>query len=100
MELSPSNSSKSIQIPAEILSLIFSYLLRTDVKAARQVCRTFNDGASPYLINVAIAGSQTETLKRLEAIVGHDGFRKAITTVVFLVCSLEREYATINDYYD
>jgi hypothetical protein len=39
-------------------------------------------------------------LERLEAIAGHDGFRKAITTVVFSVCSLEREYATINDYYD
>jgi hypothetical protein len=100
MELRSGSSSKSIQIPAEILSSIFSCLLQTDIKAARQVCQAFNNGASPYLINIAIAGSQTETLERLEAIARHGGFRKAITTVIFSVCSLEREYTTVNDYYD
>ncbi|KFY03555.1 hypothetical protein V490_00136 [Pseudogymnoascus sp. VKM F-3557] len=41
-----------------------------------------------------------ETLKRLEAIARHDRFKASITTVLFSVCSLERKFATVNDYYE
>ena len=100
MELSPSNSSKRFQIPAEILTLIFSFLVRIDVKAARHVCRPFNTHASPYLLDTAIAGSQTETIERFEAIAAHELFSIHVKTVIFSVCSLEREYATVSDYYN
>lgn len=100
MELSHSVNSKIIQMPPEILALIFSCLMRKYIKTARQVCRIFNDNASPYLIDTVIAGSETETLKRLEAIAGDDRFRTAITTVIFSVCSLGYGYATVDDYYD
>ncbi|KFY02574.1 hypothetical protein O988_02073 [Pseudogymnoascus sp. VKM F-3808] len=86
-------------MPPEILALIFSCLMRKHIKTARQVCHTFDDIASPYLIDTAIAGSETETLKRLEAIAKHDRFRTAITTVIFSVCSLGCGYATVGDYY-
>lgn len=99
MELS-SNTSKIMQMPHEILSLIFSRLMTEHIKTARRVCRKFNDNASPYLMDTAIAGSETETLKWLEAIARHDRFRGFITTVVYSVCSLECGYATINDYHE
>ncbi|KAG4429578.1 hypothetical protein IFR05_014942 [Cadophora sp. M221] len=87
-------------IPAEILSLIFSCLLPVDIKAARRVCHTFNDLASPHLLDTAIVGSQTATIERFEAIATHEIFRKYVTTVIFSICSLKGEYATVNDYYN
>lgn len=72
MEISPSNTSKIMQMPPEIMSLIFSRLKRNHIKIARQVCWAFNNNASPYLIDTVIAGSEMETLKRLEDIAGDD----------------------------
>jgi hypothetical protein len=42
MELSSSNTSKIMQMPHEILSLIFCRLMTEHIKTARKVCRTFN----------------------------------------------------------
>lgn len=100
MELSHSGNSNILQMPPEILALIFSCLPQKYIRTARQVCRIFNDIASPYLIDAAIAGSETETLKRLEAIAGHNRFRTSITTLIFSVCSLRCGYATVDDYYN
>lgn len=55
---------------------------------------------SLYLINTVIIGLETETLKRLKAIIGDDWFRTAITTVIFLVCLLRYRYAIVKDYYN
>ena len=98
MELSVGN--KRIHIPLEILRLIFhSHDMRKDVKTARLVCTKFEFCASPYLIDTAIVGSQTETLERFKAIARHHVFSKTVTTVVFSACPLEREYATADEYY-
>jgi hypothetical protein len=87
-------------LPPEIWRLIFSCLIRTDVKVARLVCRLFNTQASPYLIDTAIAGSEPETRARFIAISKHEFFPTYVKTIIFSVCSLDREYATVNDYYD
>ena len=92
--------SSGENLPAEILYLIFSCLLPVDIKVARYVCRTFNNLASPHLLDTAIVGSQTETIERFEAIAKHEIFRKFITTVIFSVCSLKGGYLTVNDYYN
>jgi hypothetical protein len=88
------------QIPPEILSLIFSYLTGKHIKIARQVCWLFNNNASLYLTDTAIVGSETISLERFENFAENNLFRIAITTVIFSVCSLEREYATANEYYE
>lgn len=73
--------------------------MREYIKTARQVCRIFNDNASPFLIDTVIAGSETETLKRLEAIAGHDQFKTAVTTVIPPACPPGYGYATADDHY-
>jgi hypothetical protein len=87
-------------LPPEIWCLVFSCLIRTDVKVARLVCHLFNDKASPYLIDTAIAGFEPETRARFIAISKHEVFRMYVKTIIFSVCSLDREYTTVTDYYD
>jgi hypothetical protein len=94
------NSDKRIHLPAEILSLIFSYQCLEDVRIARLICMTFYSLASSYFLDTAIAGSQTATIERLEAIAKHDVLRTTVTTVVYAVCSLNGEFSTVNGYYD
>lgn len=94
------NSDKRIHIPAETLSLIFSYQSLEDVRIARLVCTTFYSLASSYFLDTAIAGSQTATIERLEAIAKHAVLRTTVTTIVYSACSLNREFSTVGDYYE
>jgi hypothetical protein len=50
-------------------------------------------------MNSVFAGSQTNTLKRLEEVSKHDIFRRTVTTIVYSTCSLQRNYVTVDDYY-
>ncbi|PVH69173.1 hypothetical protein DL98DRAFT_626184 [Cadophora sp. DSE1049] len=93
------NGRTTLQVPFEILSLVFSKLRPQHIKVIRQVCHAFNNLSSWYLLHTAIAGSQTETLERLEAIAQHPIFSKIITDITYAVCSLRREYATRDEYY-
>ncbi|KFY69670.1 hypothetical protein V496_00028 [Pseudogymnoascus sp. VKM F-4515 (FW-2607)] len=100
MEPFSSNNNKIERMPPEILSLIFSYLIGKHIKVARQVCRSFNNNASLYLTDTAIAGSETKSLERFENFARHNLLRIAITTVIFSVCSLQYDYTTVNEYYE
>ena len=89
-----------ISLPVEIILSVFSFLSPRHIKETRLVCKTFCRYSSQYLIDSVFAGSQTNTLERLEAISKHDIFCKAITTVVYSTCSLRRDYATVGEYYE
>jgi hypothetical protein len=89
-----------ISLPVEIIVLIFSFLSPKHIKEARLVCKAFCWYSSQYLIDTVFAGSQTNTLQRLEEIATHDIFRKTVTTVVYSTCSLSRNYATVDEYYE
>lgn len=91
---------KLLSLPAELVITIFSLLSPKDIKTARLVCRAFCRFSSQYLIDSVFAGSQTNTLERLEEIAKHDIFSKTVTTVVYAACSLPRNYATVEEYYD
>ena len=89
-----------ISLPVEIIVLIFSFLSPKHIKEARLVCKAFCWYSSQYLIDTVFAGSQTNTLQRLEEIATHDIFRKTVTTVVYSTCSLSRNYTTVDEYYE
>ena len=89
-----------ISLPVEIIIFIFSFLSPKHIKEARLVCKTFCQYSSQYLMDSVFAGSQTNTLKRLEEISEHDIFRKIVTTVVYSICSLRRDYAIVDEYYE
>jgi hypothetical protein len=89
-----------ISLPVEIIVLIFSFLSPKYIKEARLVCKAFCWYSSQYLIDTVFAGSQTNTLQRLEEIATRDIFRKTVTTVVYSTCSLSRNYTTVDEYYE
>jgi hypothetical protein len=88
-----------LSLPAELIVSVFSLLPPKDIKKARLVCRAFSRYSSQYLIDSVFAGSQTNTLERLEEIAKHDIFSRTIRTVVYSTCSLPRNYATVKEYY-
>jgi hypothetical protein len=89
-----------ISLPVEIIVLIFSFLSPKHIKEARLVCKAFCSYSSQYLIDTVFAGSQTNTLQRLEEIARHEIFCKSVTTVVYSMCPLRRDYATVDEYYE
>jgi hypothetical protein len=72
-----------ISLPVEIILFIFSFLGPKHIKEAR------------FLL-----ARRRIRCKRLEEIATHDIFCKTVTTVVYSTCSLRRNYATVDEYYE
>ena len=89
-----------LSVSGEILENVFSFLSQTDIKATRQVCKSFCEYSSRYLLVEVIVGSETKTLESADEISKHPLFRNHITTVVYATCSLRRDYANLDNYYE
>ena len=99
MNFSVSHTGKRIHIPDELISIILSKHAKQYLGVDRLVCKTFCTLATPHMFDTAIVGSQEETLHHFEEFAEHEIFSKMIKTVVFVTCSLEEEYATVDDYH-
>ena len=82
----------SCPLPVELLRYIFRSLNRHDIRATRQVCKTFNAIASPFLIRAAWISTQPRDWRVLEAISGHEIFSKSVQEIIYDVCFYDPDY--------
>ena len=83
----------SCQLPAELLHNIFGCLNRQDIRATRQVCKTFNARASPFLIRAAWISTQWRDLRILEAISRHEIFSKSVQEIIYDISFYQSIYS-------
>ncbi|KAI9723259.1 MAG: hypothetical protein M1812_001141 [Candelaria pacifica] len=72
-----------IEVPAEILILIFGYLAGRDIKTTRLVCKDFEAASSQYLFDRVYVSPQELHLEILTAVSQHPIFQKHIREIVY-----------------
>ena len=80
-------------LPVELLQSIFRSLNRHDIRATRQVCKTFNAIASPFLIRAAWISTQPRDWRVLEAISVHEIFSKSVQEIIYDVSFYDPYYS-------
>lgn len=80
------DDSAILRLPPELLTRVFAYLgavERSDVSAARLVCRSFHQLSSPFLITTVTFAKRLDTVKRLREVLEHPYFSKHVTTLIW-----------------
>lgn len=86
-------------LPVELLQHIFRSLNRHDIRATRQVCKTFNVIASPFLIRAAWISTQPRDWRVLEAISEHKIFSKSVQEIIYDVSFYGAKHFQTSDKY-
>ena len=88
-------------MPPELLSRIFSYLLgqRDDIGACRQVCHSFKELSSLFLITYVVLARRLKTLKHLREVTEHSYFSRHVTELVWDASAYYPPWALNRDDY-
>ena len=89
-----------VEIPPEVLGNICSYLDKLSIKSVRQVCRTFNFAASPYLFTRAHTSPHPFDHDILLKVSQHPVFCKSVRELVCHVRQFDVGMTNREEYID
>ena len=89
-----------VEIPPEVLGNICSYLDKLSIKSVRQVCRTFNFAASPYLFTRSHSSPHPFDHDILLKVSQHPVFSKSVRELVCHVRQFDVGMTNREEYID